>query len=75
MHSPALSTPYSRAGRFSVKGYSTMAAGTLEMIWLSRMPHQYSRPRTALCRNAEMAGLAETEEEKMKKQRNVIRST
>ena len=52
-----------------------MVAGTLEMIWLIPMLHQYSLPATAFFRKPEMAGLAVMEEEKMKKQRKVTSRT
>ena len=65
--SPAVSAPYISPAKFSVKGYKTMDAGTLEMIWLKPMAHQYSFPATAFLSTVLTMGLEETDDENMKK--------
>ena len=52
-----------------------MDAGTFEMIWLMPIDHQYSFPATRRLKKSETAGLLVIDAEKMKKQRNVAKST
>ena len=43
-----------------------MLAGTFEITWLNKMLQRYSCPVTLLCKNFEIAGFEQIEDEKIK---------
>ena len=52
-----------------------MLAGTFEITWLNKMLQRYSCPVTLLCKNFEIAGFEQIEDEKIKKHKKVNKST
>ena len=74
---PALSKPYKSAQRpfLSVKGQRTIAAGTFEIIWLSKIEQTYSCPATTFFKKSAIAGFLQIEDEKIKKHKKVSRRT
>ena len=68
---PPKLTPVKSAGISREKSASRMAAGTLLMTWLVRMPAHSSRPLTSAVKSASTAGMRFKFPIKMKKHRKV----
>ena len=56
--SPAVSAPYIKPAKFSVKGYRTIDAGTLDISCERPIAHQYSLPATASFRKPDIFSFA-----------------